>query len=506
MREALMRWRLSVGARWALRYTLAMAATLAVFALVVHAAAKQRSDQAAELLARTQASELLAELEAQARVGTAPEYEKWCDEQLARHVARSDPQLRLGIRLLGFDGHVRHDAGSLRGISVVLPADVARGGREMDVAAGRLGSAGRFFVASSIAPLGFLQVAVSTRPWSEGLAKLRNLMLGAFPLMLLLSGVTGFLLARRSLESVDEITRIAEHLSSANLHETIPVSGSGDELDRLAVTLNAMLARIRAGVEQMHRFNANAAHELRTPLHRMGSRLDAALAQPRDATAYRDALLALRAEVDDVAGGVNALLRLAQMEAGLDPAHTGPVELAKLLRTQLEFFAPLAEQRGIPLLLHEPLLPAVVRGDASWLERLFSNLLDNALKYSRAGDPVEVALRIDGGNARVEIADSGPGISPEDLPHLFERFARGAGRTERGGFGLGLPLAREIARAHGGALDVASEPGRGSRFDVVLPLERDASEAAAAASRAVSRLRAHRERNWRHHESPLRRG
>jgi signal transduction histidine kinase len=264
-----------------------------------------------------------------------------------------------------------------------------------------------------------------------------------------------------------------------------------------------MLGRIRAGVEQMHRFNANAAHELRTPLHRIGSMLDAALSQPRDAAAYRDALFDVRAEVDALAGGVNALLRLAQAETGLDPAHTGPVELAKLLRTQLEFFAPLAEQRGIPLVLIEPLPEAAVLGDASWLERLFSNLLDNALKYSRAGDRVEVAMRLEPGAVRVTIADEGPGIAAEELPHLFERFARGAGHSERGGFGLGLPLAREIARAHAGALEVVSAPGSGSRFMVVLPVADD-SRAHAELPSAPGRRRSHLHRG-RAHESALRR-
>lgn len=495
--------RLSVGARWALRYTLAMAATLAVFAIVVQTVAKQRSDEAAKLLARTQATELLDALETQARVGTAEEYERWCAAHIARRVAQADRELELGVRLLGFDGRLRHEAGTLRGLSVVLPPEVARGRVPLAVFSGKLGARGRFFVASSTAPGGFLQVAVSTRHWSEGLAKLRNVMLGAFPLMLLLSGASGFLLARRSLASVDEITRIADHLSSANLHETIPVTGSGDELDRLAVTLNAMLGRIRSGVEQMHRFNANAAHELRTPLHRIGSMLDATLSQPRDAAAYREALLDLRAEVNALGSGVNALLRLAQMEAGLDPAHTGPVELAKLLRTQAEFFAPLAEAREIALLLVEPLPDATVRGDASWLERLFSNLLDNALKYGRAGDRVEVTLRIEGDRARATIADTGPGIAAEDLPHLFERFARGVGHGERGGFGLGLPLAREIARAHDGALAVESEVGRGSRFSVLLPLLR--AETALGPRTEPARRRGASARTRRGHEGALRR-
>ena len=149
-----MQWRLSVGARWALRYTLAMAATLAVFAFVIHAVAKQKSDRAAALLARTQAIELRGALERQARVGTAAEYERWCAEHLARSVAQADPELGLGLRLLAFDGRLRHDAGSLRGFGAVLPPEVARGDTPLDVLSGRLGSSGRFFVASAAAPGG----------------------------------------------------------------------------------------------------------------------------------------------------------------------------------------------------------------------------------------------------------------------------------------------------------------------------------------------------------------
>jgi signal transduction histidine kinase len=231
-----------------------------------------------------------------------------------------------------------------------------------------------------------------------------------------------------------------------------------------------MLARIREGVEHVHRFNANAAHELRTPLQRIGSRLDAALAQAPQAEAQRSVLLELREEIAALGSALSALLRLAQAESGLDPAHTAPVELAKLLRTQAEFFAPLAEERKIALVLVEPLPEAVVRGDASWLERLFSNLLDNAIKYSREGDRVELNARIEGGFVAVTIADSGPGIAAEDLARLWDRFARGAGQTGRGGFGLGLALAREIARAHDGDIAVESAVGRGARFTVALPL------------------------------------
>jgi signal transduction histidine kinase len=447
-----------------------MAATLAVFAAVVYGVVAERAERAARLVARTQLIELLGALEARAQTGTTAEYEAWCAEYVASRASEADPELALGIRLLRFDGRLRVDAGALRGVDVVLPSEVAKGHIASEVYAGRLRSAGRYFVASAAAPLGFVQVAVSTRHWADGLAELRNVLLAALPLMLLASGIAGLLLARRSLEAVGEIARAAEHLSSANLHETIPAHDTGDEFDRLVLALNAMLARIRTGVEHMHRFNANAAHELRTPLQRVGSRLDATLAQPQSAEAYRAALLELREEIAALGGALNALLRLAQVESGLDPAHAAPVELAKLLRTQLEFFAPLAEARQIALVLVEPLPDAVVRGDASWLERLFSNLLDNAVKYARAGDRVELSARTESGCIAVTVADSGPGIAAEDLARLWDRFARGAAQTGRGGFGLGLALAREIARAHDGDIAVESAPGAGARFTVTLPL------------------------------------
>ncbi len=293
-------------------------------------------------------------------------------------------------------------------------------------------------------------------------------------------------------------------MSSANLHESIPVSGSGDELDQLAHTLNAMMARIREGVVQMHRFNENAAHELRTPLHRIGSQLDAALSRPRDAASYRATLQGLQAEASSLAGAVNALLRLSQMQSGLDPAQLEPVELTKLLRTLLEFFAPLAERRGIQLAIREPLPNAVIRGDASWLQRLFSNLLDNALKYCDAGDSVHIAALVSAGRATVAVEDTGPGIPQSELPGLFERFARGSQTCGRAGFGLGLALAREIARAHDGAIAVESEPGRGARFCVMLPLfETQGSRTSAHFTRAGrDRTRGVRRRL---HESALRR-
>jgi signal transduction histidine kinase len=147
------------------------------------------------------------------------------------------------------------------------------------------------------------------------------------------------------------------------------------------------------------------------------------------------------------------------------------VPLGPLLEELVEFFRPLAEERGIAVEAGA-FAEVAVDGDGSWLRQLFSNLVDNAVKYCEPGDHVRVELRRDGEEACASVADDGPGIPAGELPEIFERFERGAGQQGRPGFGLGLPLAREIARAHGGRIEASSKPGQGATFTVRLPVSR----------------------------------
>jgi signal transduction histidine kinase len=230
-----------------------------------------------------------------------------------------------------------------------------------------------------------------------------------------------------------------------------------------------MMARIREGVDRMHRFNANAAHELRTPLSRMCSRIESVLQRPRRDDEYRDALQQVLREAHELATGVNAMLRLSESESGLSLEQKRSVELRPLLETLVEFFEPLADERGIAIEAG-PIPSVAVDGDGAWLRQLFSNLVDNAVKYCNSGDRIQIEARRAGGEVCVRVTDDGPGIAADELPEVFERFERGGRQQGRPGFGLGLPLAREIARAHGGRIEVASELGKGTRFSVWLPL------------------------------------
>jgi two-component system OmpR family sensor kinase len=312
-------------------------------------------------------------------------------------------------------------------------------------------------------------VAIDTRRYAENVAAVREVIELALPLTLLFTVGVGWLLARGSLAPIQRINQTARRISGSNLDESIPTRGSGDELDQLAETLNEMMARIREGVERMRRFNANAAHELRTPLSRICGRVESVLQRPRRDEEYREALQQVLLEAQELAAGVNAMLRLSQSEAGLSREQRQPVALGPLLSTLVEFFGPLAEERGITVEAG-PLAPVAVAGDGAWLRQLFSNLVDNAVKYCSAGDRVRVEAERLGDEVCVRVTDDGPGIAAAELAEIFERFERGSSQQARPGFGLGLPLVREIARAHGGRIEAASEPGKGATFSVWLPI------------------------------------
>ena len=229
-----------------------------------------------------------------------------------------------------------------------------------------------------------------------------------------------------------------------------------------------MIASIRASVSRMQRFAANAAHELRTPLNALRSRIDVTLEKEREPEEYRRILGEMAEEVGSLSDSVHAMMRLAQSEAGLQPDQKVPVEISSLLGEVVEFFRPLADDAGVQLLVQSA-DPVTVPGDPSWLHQLFANLLHNAVKYTPAGGRIEVVIAPDEGRVRVIVRDTGVGIEPEQASNVFEPFQRVAARPEAPGVGLGLPLAREIARAHGGDIFLDSEPGRGSTFTIVLP-------------------------------------
>lgn len=293
---------------------------------------------------------------------------------------------------------------------------------------------------------------------------------GVLPLGILLAGGGGWLLARRALRPVDKMTRAAQRISVERLDQRLQERGSGDELDRLAKTLNDMLDRLNDAIHQMRRFSADASHELQTPLTILKGEMEVALRSARSSEEYRRVLRSGLEEIDRINHLVTGLLLLARADAGVLRLDRQPVDLADLLREIREQMKTVADVRAVSLDL-ETGEPVTVQGDREHLRRLVLNLVDNAIKYTPGGGRVVLSHRLEAGEAVLKVSDTGIGISGEEQMHIFSRFHRATetrSRDERG-VGLGLSIARSIVEAHGGRIQVESTPDQGSTFTVWLP-------------------------------------
>ncbi len=312
-------------------------------------------------------------------------------------------------------------------------------------------------------------------PYNQIESVLRGLLLTfalGLPLIVALAIGGGYLLMRRALHPVDEIRQKAAQITSRNLSERLPVVHTGDELERLATDLNRMIARLEESFLQINRFSADASHELRTPLTVLQGELEA-IAQkgqglPDD---VRDTIGSALEETQRLSKIVASLLAISRLEAG--EARVQPVRLdfAELARTTTDQMKLLAEEKRISL-TSDGSEPVEIQADPSRLKQVVVNLLDNAIKYTPEGGNVSISVMRRDDHAVLEVADSGLGISADDLPHVFERFYRAdkARSRQMGGTGLGLSIVRSICLAHGGQITVNSTEGRGSLFRVELPL------------------------------------
>jgi heavy metal sensor kinase len=329
------------------------------------------------------------------------------------------------------------------------------------VADGRVRLGGREGTALLLAPL---------EDVDRELGQLLVVMLLAVPVALALSGGAGYLLARTALAPVDRLRRSTEEITADRLDRRLPGSDSRDELGRLTRTLNAMIARLERSFAEVRRFTADASHELRTPLTAIRTEAEVALARPLNPGDCQQLLGSILEECDRLARLTDQLLALAREDAAAARQAHEPVDLAGLVRGVVETMRPLAEVRGLRLRL-EGGDGVEVRGDGARLREVFYNLVDNAIKYTPEGGEVEVRSGRAGRQAVVTVRDTGVGISPEHLPHVFDRFYRvdKARSREQGGTGLGLSIARSIVTAHGGTITLESPPGRGTTCTVTLP-------------------------------------
>lgn len=305
----------------------------------------------------------------------------------------------------------------------------------------------------------------------ETLRTLIIVMAIAYPVALIIASGGGVFLAGRALSPIDALTRHAQRITAEDLSQRLGLKPRDDEVGRLASTFDQMIGRLDDSFRRQQRFTADASHELRTPLTAIKGQADVALQKERTPDAYKQVLVAINTEADRMIRLVSSLLTLARADAARAPIARERVSLNRVVSSAVEHVMPAAEQKGIRLEFSNTDNLATT-GDADLLLQLVLNLLDNAIKHTPPQGVVNVTCAVQGRSAIVDVRDSGPGISAEHLPHIFERFYRadGARSREEGGAGLGLSISRWIAEAHGGSILAESSPGQGSRFTVQLPL------------------------------------
>jgi heavy metal sensor kinase len=330
-----------------------------------------------------------------------------------------------------------------------------------------------------IAPQGptyMVAICQSFETVNEELAALRQVFYVTVPLVLLLAGLGGWLLARKSLAPVVTMSDTASRMSAENLDHRLPVANPRDELGQLATTFNDLLARLNAAFAQQRQFMADASHEMRTPLHVVRTAAEVTLEQShREEEEYRDALITINDQATRLTQMVEEMFTLARADAGRRPIDQCDFYLDELVAQAARAAAILAASKGITVQLAQT-TETLYRGDENLLRQLLLNLLDNAIKYTPDGGRINLKLDRKDNSYIITVADTGTGIPEEAQAHIFERFYRADKARTRAAFnghgsgaGLGLSIARWVAQAHGGNIKLERSASSGSTFVVSLP-------------------------------------
>lgn len=292
------------------------------------------------------------------------------------------------------------------------------------------------------------------------------------PTALILGSVLGWIMSGRALKPVKDVALAAQRISGTNLSLRIPTRDADDELDYLILTFNRMIERLQATFNQMKQFSTDVSHELRTPITAIRGQLEVAIFTAKTTEQYREAMYNALQDIDRLSQIVRALLLLSQAESGQLVLQKSRLSLCDVVREIVDQFQIPADESGIRLHADLP-EDCYAEVDRVQIERMLTNLLSNALKFTPRGGEVTVSVRPRAGRIELIVADTGRGIPTEYLPHIFDRFyrvpAKGTAPGPDQGLGLGLSFVAWIVKAHNGKIDVASTPGQGTRFTISIP-------------------------------------
>jgi signal transduction histidine kinase len=315
-----------------------------------------------------------------------------------------------------------------------------------------------------------LQAETSLRNYRETLNGLLFLLALGSGATLVVASVGSLWLSKKVLAPIETLCAGAETMSEADLGKRLALDSPYQEFRRLTQAVNSVLDQFQRSSEVQRNFCEIAAHEMKTPLTILQGHLEVALLKARTAEDYHEVLLNNLQQVERLIALTRPLLTLAKFTSSKPPVHLVPLALEPLIQEIVDELTLLADDRHITLAFESQPVPRVL-GDAQWLKQALINLLDNALHYTPSGGSVTIRLQTEGQEVTVAVEDTGHGIEPEHIPHLFERFYRTdwARAKDAGGTGLGLPIVKEIAEAHGGTISVTSQIDKGSVFTLRLP-------------------------------------
>ena len=319
-----------------------------------------------------------------------------------------------------------------------------------------------------LSPTVIVQVGQAMESQARLLDAFKRIFIITMSFLTVLAAGVGWFMARRAVSGIEAVTHTAQKISRGSLEERVPVKPRGDEIDQLATTFNQMVDRIQTLVMEIKEMSDNIAHDLRSPVTRIRGTAEVTLTTGKSLEDYETMAASTIEDCDRLLDMINTML-ISKTEAGIEMPAGDEVEVESLIRKACELFDPIAEDKHVSL-SYNAAEKILVSGNARMLQRMLANILDNAVKYTPSGGKIDVSVaETKDHNITISIKDTGVGISGADLNRIFERFYRCDQSRSQPGTGLGLSLARAIARAHGGDITVTSAVDQGSTFTIVLP-------------------------------------